>query len=73
MCSTAFKDSVHPKKMSDIYSFIRPPRRLLVLDKEESLFRDLFGFFFCVAHSLPLGVVSRDFTYSEDETRRYFS
>jgi hypothetical protein len=62
----------------DLCPLIRPPRRPLALGRGRILIQGFIqsppALAVCdVAHSLPLGMVDRDFPFAEDETRRHFS
>ena len=64
---------LNTRSCPDLYPLIRPPGRPLALGRGRILIPGFIRFppmlFICyVAHSLPLGSVGRDFTFTEDET-----
>ena len=72
--SSAFKDSLS----SYLYSLIRPPRRPFTLGRGRILtpafIRSPPTLDVCnIAHSLPLEGIDKDFSFTEDDTRRHFS
>ena len=69
----------YPKEnCPDLYLLIHPPRRLLALKRERIIIPGYIGFppslaVYDFAYSLPLWRASRNFPFTEEETRRHFS